>query len=156
MVSNLKLLAEICDLSTSYYRMAKRLLPGPYTLIFNSNRRTPQYKKSTPRKTVGVRIPNHSFLVEILRLWERPLITTSVTDAEEIGQDGYFEQFEDPDAWWTTATRISSKLGGVFTVGLETTYSIPLRVSTVIDCTQASPVIIRDGGWPVNESMNID
>ena len=54
------------QLSSTTFKLLKKYLPGPYTFILPSNKALPRpFKK---RKTVGVRIPKHAVVLEIVKL----------------------------------------------------------------------------------------
>jgi tRNA threonylcarbamoyl adenosine modification protein (Sua5/YciO/YrdC/YwlC family) len=58
------------------YRMLKQYLPGPYCFILESTREVPRLVQ-TPRKTVGVRIPNHAVALAIAAELGRPIISST-------------------------------------------------------------------------------
>jgi tRNA threonylcarbamoyl adenosine modification protein (Sua5/YciO/YrdC/YwlC family) len=58
------------------FDMMKRCLPGPYTFVLVAKRIMPKLLM-TPKKEVGVRIPDHPVPVAVARLIERPVINTS-------------------------------------------------------------------------------
>jgi tRNA threonylcarbamoyl adenosine modification protein (Sua5/YciO/YrdC/YwlC family) len=58
------------------FDMMKRCLPGPYTFVLVAKRIMPKLLM-TPKKEVGVRIPDHPVPVGVARLIERPVINTS-------------------------------------------------------------------------------
>jgi tRNA threonylcarbamoyl adenosine modification protein (Sua5/YciO/YrdC/YwlC family) len=157
--SSLKQVSAIASLPTPVFRAASRLLPGPYTFLLASNRNTPQYSDGPKRKSVGIRMSSDAVAQAVAVACDRPLVITSVTDADEL-QDGlYFEGLsgepQDPDSWWITPESILAKAaaGGKskdrISVALEWPEFVPMRVSTVIDFTDDTPVLVRDGGWPL-------
>jgi tRNA threonylcarbamoyl adenosine modification protein (Sua5/YciO/YrdC/YwlC family) len=58
------------------FDIMKRCLPGPYTFVLVAKRIMPKLLM-TPKKEVGVRIPDHPVPVAVARLIERPVINTS-------------------------------------------------------------------------------
>jgi tRNA threonylcarbamoyl adenosine modification protein (Sua5/YciO/YrdC/YwlC family) len=84
-----KKLALICpDLSSASmyahfsqtaYRLARRLFPGPYTLVLPATREVPRLlvDHSRRRRQVGIRIPDHSIALALVRALGRPLLTSS-------------------------------------------------------------------------------
>ena len=155
MCSSLKQIASIAVLPTPAFRMASRLLPGPYTLLLEANRNTPQYSDGPKRKSVGVRMSSDAMAGALVLTCDRPLVLTSVTDAEELLLGNYFEGMsdveQDPDSWWVNPEAICAKFKGRIALALEASEFVPMRVSTVIDFTQEPPVLVRDGGWPTGE-----
>ncbi|HKE13929.1 MAG TPA: L-threonylcarbamoyladenylate synthase [Kofleriaceae bacterium] len=84
-----KKLALICpDLSSASmyahfsqgaFRLARRLFPGPYTLVLPASREVPRLLVDTRRKRrqVGIRIPDHPIALALVRALGRPLLTSS-------------------------------------------------------------------------------
>jgi tRNA threonylcarbamoyl adenosine modification protein (Sua5/YciO/YrdC/YwlC family) len=66
-------------------RLSQRCWPGPLTLVLDASapdsllHRLPQSVRQAvaPQRTVGLRVPNHSYLLEALRLMPGPLVLTS-------------------------------------------------------------------------------
>ncbi|MDA7951316.1 MAG: threonylcarbamoyl-AMP synthase [Pirellulaceae bacterium] len=66
-------------------RLVNRALPGPLTVVLDDRHTdsllqqlpTGVQEVVSPQKTVGIRVPDHSFLLEILRLLPGPLVLTS-------------------------------------------------------------------------------
>lgn len=73
------------------YRTLKEFLPGPYCFILEATREVPKIIQ-TPRKTVGVRIPNHPVALALVNELGRPIISstaarhgeTPTPDAQEL------------------------------------------------------------------------
>jgi tRNA threonylcarbamoyl adenosine modification protein (Sua5/YciO/YrdC/YwlC family) len=76
------------------YRIMKQYLPGPYCFILESTREVPRVVQ-TPRKHVGVRIPNHAIALALTRELGRPIVSSTAAqpgsppyvDAREINMD---------------------------------------------------------------------
>lgn len=106
--------------------------PGPVTVIFQDKERLPQVLTSS-RGTLGIRIPNHPLLLELLSRLEFPLAQTSANistkpparNLEEI--KNYFE---------AEKTKPDLIIDG----GAVTT-----KQSTVIDYTSPNPIVVRTG-----------
>ncbi len=118
------------------FKLIKRCLPGPYTFILNSNNKVPKYFKGK-KKTVGIRVPNNSIIIEIVKELGNPILSTSVRDEDEIIEyttdpELIHEKFED-----LVDLVIDGGFGG----------NVP---STVIDCTSEVPEIIRQGKGDVD------
>ncbi len=116
------------DLPT--FKLLKRYLPGAFTFILPSNKALPHpFKK---RKTVGIRVPNHSVILEIVKQLGNPILTTSIHDDDRI-----IDYTTDPEIIYNEWRHkvdvvIDSGFGG----------NIP---STVVDATTSTPTIIRQG-----------
>lgn len=63
------------------FHILRRILPGPFTVILEASREVPK-KLLQKRKTVGIRMPDSPIALELVRTLGRPIISSSVTDAE--------------------------------------------------------------------------
>ncbi len=92
-----KKLALICpDLSSASmyahfsqaaFRLARRIFPGPYTLVVPASREVPRLlvDHSRKRRQVGIRIPDHPIALALVRTLGRPLLTSSAIPPGEEG-----------------------------------------------------------------------
>ena len=117
--------------SNQLYKILKRYLPGPYTFIVNANSNVPKYFKGK-KKTVGIRIPDSSIIREIVRVLGNPIMSTSIHDDVDI------------DEYSTDPELIHEKFKGIAEIVIDGGLgaSIP---STIVDCTDDIPVIVRQG-----------
>ncbi|MGW8121443.1 L-threonylcarbamoyladenylate synthase [Roseivirga echinicomitans] len=128
-------LSEISEyvkqLSTPIFKMMKKLLPGPYTFILDSNSSVPKIL-NTKKKTVGIRVPDNSIPRLIVKELGRPIITSSIQ-----GEDDVIEYSTDPSL-------IFEKYEHLVDIVIDGGYggNVP---STVIDCTNDRFEIIRQG-----------
>jgi tRNA threonylcarbamoyl adenosine modification protein (Sua5/YciO/YrdC/YwlC family) len=118
-------------LDTPAFKILKKLLPGPFTFIFESNTNVPKIL-GVNKKTVGIRIPDHRIPLEIVKLLGNPLITSSIKDDDQIK-----EYTTDPEEIYEDFKHkvdlvISGGQGG----------NVP---STIVDFTDADPVVTRQG-----------
>lgn len=149
--SSITQMSEIALLETPVFRVATRVLPGPYTFVLPANRQSDRYMGEIRRKTLGVRISSHPVTAALCASFEKPLLVTSVTDAEELITQGYYLHEDDQEsAWWTSVDAILRHHPHVLAVALEIESPVPLHVSTVVDFTQTPPILLRDGGWPLD------
>ncbi len=77
--SDLKDIAKYAKVSDYAYRTMKYLLPGPYTFILPAAKLVPK-KLWSHRKTVGIRVPNHSVTLRLVQELGNPIISTSATN----------------------------------------------------------------------------
>ncbi len=118
------------SIDTPVFRLLKKALPGPYTFILEANKQVPKGLK-TKKDTVGIRVPANNICSAIVRELGHPIMSASLpmdtdveyyTDPEEI-----YEHFE--------------KLVDIVIDGGPG----EIQPSTVIDCTDAEPQLIREG-----------
>lgn len=69
-------------MSTSQFRLIRRLLPGPYTLILKASSDVPKTMHNRHHE-VGLRMPKHLVACMLLRELGEPLLTGSVTPSDE-------------------------------------------------------------------------
>ncbi len=124
-------------IDTPEFKILKKLLPGPFTFIFESSSHVPKIL-DVNKKTVGIRIPQHPIPLEIVKLLDNPLITSSIKDDDQIK-----EYTTDPEEIYEDFKHkvdliIDGGPGG----------NIP---STIVDFTGGEPVVTRQGlgefGW---------
>lgn len=113
------------------YKLMNRALPGPYTFILNANTSVPKLFKSK-KKTIGIRVPDNNIARELVKFLGNPIISTSVHDDDEI-----LEYITDPEL-------IHEKYENQVDVVIDGGYG-QNEASTVIDCTDNDPIIIREG-----------
>ena len=123
--ADLKQVAAIATLDTPVYRVASRVLPGPYTLLLPCTRKTPGAACGPKRKTVGVRVSDHPVASALVKAFGAPLALTSVTDAEELIGGHYYEDVQDPDSWWVSPEAIVAKCENRVPLALEWSDFVP-------------------------------
>ncbi len=122
--------------NTEIFRLMKNSLPGPFTFILNANNNIPTIFKSN-KKTIGIRVPDNPFSQAIIEALGNPLMVTSVHDDDE-----FYDYVTDPEV---IHERFGSQVDLVIDGGVS-----DFEPSTVIDCTDSEPVIIRQGKGIVN------
>ena len=118
------------QIDTSTFKILKRALPGPYTFILpGAKTLPPAFKK---KKTVGIRVPDNSIALEIVRVLGNPIISTSIHDDDEI-----LEYTTDPEL-------ILEKWDKLVDLVVDGGYG-DNEPSTIIDLSEDEPLIIREG-----------
>jgi tRNA threonylcarbamoyl adenosine modification protein (Sua5/YciO/YrdC/YwlC family) len=74
--------SRYAHVSNVAFKIMKRHLPGPYTFVLEATRVVPD-SLVTRQKTVGIRIPDDSIALAIVRELGHPLVTTSANLAGE-------------------------------------------------------------------------
>ncbi len=118
------------QIDTSTYKLLKRALPGPYTFILPGSNSLPNAFKK--KKTVGIRVPDNSIAIEIVRALGNPIVSTSIYSDDDI-----LEYNTDPELIFE---RWQNKVDVVIDGGYGDN-----EASTVIDLTSDEPEIIREG-----------
>ncbi|MFM1876118.1 MAG: hypothetical protein RL266_1855 [Bacteroidota bacterium] len=134
-------LSHISDFCTgidnSTFKLMKRLLPGPYTFILNATNQVPKLFQSKKR-TVGIRIPNHSIPLEIVRQLGNPIMTASVQD------DG------DMIEYTTDPSLIYERFGDQVDMVIDGGYG-GFEGSTVLNCADGEVEVVREGKGPIDD-----
>lgn len=128
--SDLSNIADYAKVDDNTYKILKRYLPGGYTFILHSSKKTPE-KVLQGRKTVGIRIPNNAIALEIVKVLGVPLVTTSV---KREGMD--VEYITDP----SLIAEMYPALDAVVDGGMGDNFA-----STIVDCVGDEPEIVRQG-----------
>ena len=128
-------LANYARVDNRQYRMLKAATPGPFTFILDATREVPRRVSHPQRKTIGLRVPDHKVLQELLAMHGAPLLATTLiargdtepmNDAQEIRE------------------RLQNQLAAVIDAG-----ACPQEPTTVVDLTAmgtgGDPVIVRQG-----------
>ena len=133
-------LALYAKVDNRQFRLLKAATPGAYTFILEATKEVPRRVSHPQRKTIGLRVPEHVSLLQLLALHGSPLLATTLippgdtepmNDAQEIR--GRFEH----------------QLAAVIDAG-----ACSMQATTVVDLTQmgtgGDPVLIREGGGDVS------
>lgn len=123
------------------YRFLKEWTPGAYTFVLNATREVPRRLCHPSRKTVGLRVPDHRVLAELLRVHGAPLLCTSLILPDDD------EPLSDPDD-------ILARLAGRVEIVVETP-GVGLEPTTVVDLTGEGPVVVRLGCGPVDRMVGL-
>ncbi|MDQ3045941.1 MAG: L-threonylcarbamoyladenylate synthase [Bacteroidota bacterium] len=117
--------------NTNTYKVMKKALPGPFTFILEANNNVPKLFRSK-KKTVGIRIPDNSICLEIVRQLGNPIMSTSVHDEDEL-----IEYTTDPEL-------IYEKYKDIVDIVIAGGYGNN-EPSTVVDCSTGEFDILRQG-----------
>jgi tRNA threonylcarbamoyl adenosine modification protein (Sua5/YciO/YrdC/YwlC family) len=118
------------QIDTATFKILKRALPGPYTFILPGNNNLPkEFKKKT---TVGIRIPDNSIALEIVKLLGNPIVSTSIRDDDDV-----IEYTTDPEL-------IFEKWQNLVDLVIDGGYGDNVG-STIIDLSGDEPIVVREG-----------
>ena len=117
--------------SNTLFKLLKRNLPGPFTFIVQANNQIPKLFKNK-KKTVGIRIPDNSIVLELVKELGRPIITASIHDQDEV-----IEYTTDPELIYE---KFSEFADAVIDGGFGNN-----EASTIVDCTGEEIEIVRQG-----------
>lgn len=113
------------------FKLMKKAFPGPFTFILDASNEVPRILHSK-KKTIGIRIPNHSIPLLLVKELGNPILTTSINDEDEV-----VEYSTDPEL-------IFEKYENLVDVVIDGGYGQNVA-STILDCTGAEIEILRQG-----------
>ena len=113
------------------FKMMKKGLPGPFTFILEASSHVPKILHSN-KKTVGIRVPDHTIPRAIVEELGQPILSTSIYDEDEV-----IEYSTDPEL-------IFEKYQNLVDVVIDGGYGQNVA-STILDCTGEEVEVIRQG-----------
>jgi tRNA threonylcarbamoyl adenosine modification protein (Sua5/YciO/YrdC/YwlC family) len=124
-------LANFARVDNRQFRLIKQATPGPFTFILEATKEVPRRLSHPQRKTIGLRVPEHTVLQELLSLHGAPLIAaTLILPGDE-------DPLNDPE---TIRERLEHQVGAVIDAG-----ACALAPTTVVDMSGNELVIVRLG-----------
>ncbi|WP_427833786.1 L-threonylcarbamoyladenylate synthase [Actinobacillus pleuropneumoniae] len=132
--SDLSELSTYALVTNQSYRLIKNNTPNPYTFILLATKDVPR-RLMTKRKTIGIRVPDNAIALALIAALGEPILSCSLmlpdTEITESDPDEIREHLEH---------RVDLIIHGGY-LGQEPT--------TVIDLTEESPRIIREGSGDI-------
>jgi tRNA threonylcarbamoyl adenosine modification protein (Sua5/YciO/YrdC/YwlC family) len=127
--------ANYARVDNKQYRLLKSVTPGPFTFILDATREVPRRVSHPQRKTIGLRVPDHAVLQQLLDVHGEPLLSTTLMGPNDT------EPLNDPDL---IRERFQKLLDAVIGAG-----PCPDQPTTVVDLTPmgtgGDAVLVREG-----------
>ncbi|NJL45578.1 MAG: threonylcarbamoyl-AMP synthase [Leptolyngbyaceae cyanobacterium SM2_3_12] len=146
--SSLSNIADYAVVSDSAYRIIRRLIPGPYTFLLPATKQVPRLVMHPKRKTTGIRVPNNSICMALIEALQNPIISTSALTLVT----------PDPSHQLTALQKVEmfDALENQVDLIVEDDEPLNYQVSTILDVSEAEPVVIRRGlGWEVIQDWTL-
>ncbi|MDT4828104.1 putative protein YciO [compost metagenome] len=128
-------LANYARVDNKQYRLLKAATPGPYTFLLEATKEVPRRVSHPQRKTIGLRVPDHKVLLELLELHGAPLLATTLIAPGETEALNDAQEIRD---------RFEKQISAVIDAG-----ACPSQPTTVVDLTPMGtgddPVVVRQG-----------
>lgn len=124
-------LANYARVDNQQYRRLKAATPGAYTFILEASKEVPRRLSHPSRKTIGLRVPDHKVLQELLALLNTPLLAATLIEPGEI------EPLNDAN---DIRERYRGRIAAIIDSG-----ACPREPTTVVDLTGSDAVVIRQG-----------
>lgn len=123
------------SISTPLYRLLKTYLPGPYTFILPASKEVPKILHSK-KSTIGLRVPDNNIARTIVHELTHPILSTSLPGE-------MVEEYTDPEIMYANFSKlvdivVDGGIGGM----------VP---STIVDCTNDTYTVVREGAGVWNE-----
>ena len=124
-------MGQFVQLDNAVFRAVKAAIPGPYTFILPATREVPRRLMHPKKRTVGVRIPEHPVVRELLKALGEPILSTTLLlpDMDEPMVHG-----------WEVKDRLDHVIDAVIDSG-----ECGVRPTTVVDYSEGYPVVTRVG-----------
>ena len=124
-------LGQLVQVSNTAFRMIKASTPGSYTFILPATKDVPRRFLHPKKRTVGVRIPEHAVVQDLITELGEPLLSSTLLlpDQDEPMTQG-----------WEIKKRLDHVVDAVIDSG-----GCGTEPTTVIDLSQAEPEILRRG-----------
>ncbi|RSM77674.1 threonylcarbamoyl-AMP synthase [Kibdelosporangium aridum] len=129
-------LGQFVYVDNDVFRAIKAVTPGSYTFILPATKEVPRRMQHPKKKTVGVRIPDHTVAQALLAELGEPLLSSTLLlpDQDEPMTQG-----------WEIKERLDNVIDAVIDSGECGT--VP---TTVIDFSQGEPEIVREGAGDIS------
>ncbi len=124
-------LASYARVDNRQFRLLKSATPGPYTFILEASKEVPRRLSHPARKTIGLRLPDHHVLQELLALLGAPLLATTLIPPGEA------EPLNDAH---DIRERLEHQIAAVLDAG-----ACPMEPTTVVDLSGGDVVVVRQG-----------
>ena len=128
-------LASYARVDNRQFRLLKSATPGPYTFILEASKEVPRRLSHPSRKTIGLRLPDHRVLQELLALHNGPLLATTLI------APGDNEPLNDAT---DIRERFGHQIAAVINAG-----ACAREPTTVLDLSGDEPALIRQGRGPL-------
>ena len=124
-------LANYAKVDNAQFRMLKQATPGAFTFILEATKEVPRRVSHPQRKTIGLRVPQHAVLQELLAMHGAPLLATTLIP------HGESDPLNDPEE---IRGRYEKLIVGVIDAG-----ACSREPTTVVDCTGDNIEVVRQG-----------
>jgi len=127
-LSELSIYARVDNTS---YRILKHYTPGPFTFLLQASREVPRRLVHPKRRTIGIRVPDHVIAQGLLEVLGEPMMSTSLIMPDST------DALTDPEVF---RGELERRVDLIIDGG-----ACGILATTVVDLTQAPPVVVRAG-----------
>ena len=124
-------LANYAKVDNAQFGMLKQATPGAFSFILEATKEVPRRVSHPQRKTIGLRVPEHAVLQELLALHGAPLLATTLIP------QGESDPLNDPEE---IRDRYEKLIAGIIDAG-----ACAREPTTVVDCSDGGIEVVRQG-----------
>jgi tRNA threonylcarbamoyl adenosine modification protein (Sua5/YciO/YrdC/YwlC family) len=124
-------LANYAKVDNKQFRLIKQATPGAFTFILEATKEVPRRVSHPQRKTIGLRVPDHRVLQDLLALHPTPLLATTLIPPGET------DPLNEPEL---IRERFEHGIAAVIDAG-----ACPSEPTTVVDLSGGDVVVVRQG-----------
>lgn len=138
MCSNIEMIDKVAYINEIDKKIMNKFTPGPLTIIFKKKEIVDDYITSG-RDTIGIRIPNDKWILDLIDSINKPLLVTSANISNE---DNILK-------WKDVLEKMGERIDG-----LVKKDAIGKRASTIIDGSSDEIKILREGPISLKEIVD--
>ena len=131
MCRDLSEIATYARVDNSQYRLLKAITPGAYTFILQGSKELPRRVLHPKRKTIGLRVPSHPFVLALLAELNEPLLTSTLILP---GDDVPLSKVD------SIRARLEKQIDLVIDAG-----ACGIEMTTVVNLSDGQPELVRAG-----------
>jgi tRNA threonylcarbamoyl adenosine modification protein (Sua5/YciO/YrdC/YwlC family) len=135
MCRDLSEIGQFARVDNAQYRLLKAATPGSYVFLLEGTRELPRRVLHPKRKTIGLRVPDHTVALALLAEYGEPLLTATL-------------MLPGDEAPLTEAWEIQERLDERIELVVDGGYC-GTTPTTVIDLTCMPPTLVRAGRGPL-------
>lgn len=129
--SDLSEIGTYAKVDNAVFRLLKNHTPGAYTFILNATSEVPRLLLHPKRRSIGVRVPDHRIVHDLLAALGEPLMSVTLIPVGE-------------DLPMTDAEEIRERFGAHLDLIVDGG-ACHLEATSVIDLRELPPVVVREG-----------
>jgi len=135
--------SEVAHINDSAFRLMKRVIPGPYTFIFEASKNiTKVLKASRLDKQVGIRFPPSKLCKKLIETHGEVLLSSHVThDMFEGGEEESFALY---------GALIEDAFGNMIDLIIDPGEYDFVSSTSIIDFTSGEPEVVREGAGDIS------
>ena len=128
-VDSEEMIKKFVNTNFIFTKVIKNYLPGPFTILIENENKVLPKEVGLDTGKIGVRIPDSDFIIKLVQMINRPIITTSVNVHKSHSLNNVKE--------------ISQNFNSIYI--FSNSSHINSKGSTIIDCTYSPFKVLRQG-----------